>query len=72
MSERVAIAETEIKEIKKDLKQIKTIDLPKLHKGVNDINTNFKIYKAKTAVWVGIAIFIATFLAQIAIKMFIK
>ena len=71
LPERIAVVETKIEDVQKDVNQMMTNELPHIAKEVRKINTNFKIYKAKTAVWTGIFIFIATILAQIAVKLFI-
>ena len=76
--ERLAVVKTKIEDIQKDISTIKNNDLAhiaadmKICKDeVNKINTNFRVYKAKTAVWAGIFIFIATVLSQIFIKIFV-
>ena len=66
--ERLSIVETKISDTRADVKLIKNNELPHIRNEVNKINTNFKVYKAKTAIWAGIGIFVATFLAQIIIK----
>jgi len=79
IEECLAIVETEVKGVKEDIEKMVSNDIPHLVKAaretneeVNKINTNFKIYKAKSAIWAGIGIFIATFLAQILIKLFVQ
>ena len=69
--QRLSVVETEIKAVKKDVNRMMTNELPHIAKEVRKINTNFKVYKAKTAVWTGIFIFIATVLSQIAVKIFV-
>ena len=77
--QRISVLETKVDDIQQDITHIKNNELVHLHNKiesiefeVNKVNTNFKVYKAKTAVWASIGIFVATFIAQIVIKLWVK
>jgi len=68
---RLAVVEEKIERTEENVDKMMTNHLPHIAKEINKINTNFKVYKAKSAVWTSIFVFIATVLSQILIKLFI-